>query len=157
MEAAGSRRDPNTLVDDAYFFYFQNVLERKQNTLLKLNELNQKFIIKDHFCFSWFNMMWRQISKIKQTILSTLSENNSVVCFQGEHHSMKDLMKTYQRIDFLETYQQDHDRPFQVYLESQLGYLTSDQITKLEDLHRKLNENLHELYGSMEYHKMSGG
>jgi len=150
-------RDPNTITDDSYFYAYQNVLEGKQLTLTSINKLNQKFVIRDYFQYAWFNHKWHKIEKTKREILMNLSNKNSRINYQGEDYSVAEILRINLQLDLDETHKQNFDRPFVAYLEGQIGYLTSDQIIALEDLHRKINEDLHELYGSMEYKKMTGG
>ena len=102
--------------------------------------------------------MWYKINKRKAEIWTVLNKNETKICFQGEDYNTSKLFEGYYSEQELNDCDlKEHDRPFNDYLECQLGYLTADQMRKLEDLHRSLNEELQEVYGALEYNMAKGG
>jgi len=156
MASKANDRDVITATDNQYFFDFQNVLERKEITLRKLDEIKRKFDFRDHFTYSWFRPLWRKISQTKLKILSNLADNNTRIFHQGDYYILGDVMDLDPLPNLMESHLQNFDLHFQAYLEGHLGYLTKKQLVELDELHRTLNEELHELFGSMEYNRMSG-
>jgi hypothetical protein len=151
-----SNQDPNTVFDDYYFFHFQDLLAIKAQTLELVNRIHQKFFLPDYTSYAWHKLATRKINKTQLDILRCLTSNNTKIHYNGHDGLVKDLMTTCELTGPYETREYDYNYAFKVYLQCQLGYLTTDQIRKLEDFHRKINDDLLELYGTMEYHKVSG-
>lgn len=150
-------RDPNLILDDYYFFSFQDVLESKAQTSALFDKIRKKFSLPDYTSYAWYKRSVRKINKTKTDILVVLTSNNTKIQLRGGDMSIKDLLRDSELTSSHDTHDIDDSYVFNAYLESQLGYLTPVQVRKLEDLHRSLNDELHELYGTMEYHKITGG
>jgi hypothetical protein len=128
-------------LSDSYLMEFQEFLDRRRCTLRQLNELERNIGVFDQACV-WFTVKWQNIEKIKNDILNILIKNNTTVSNRdGNYHVGLFLLKN------------ETEKTFRTYLESLVGYLPIETMRELDHLHYNINEAMHCLYGTYEFHK----
>jgi hypothetical protein len=140
---------------EVYLLDFQQFLEVKKLSLKRFRRITQHHDLLGSLKNKDVKNLWASIEFIRKDILMNLTQYETTIKYGGMEHNFDELMTNYDAVEWLEEPSMEKIQPWTMYLDGMLGYVNTQQLMQLEDLHLKLNEELNEFYYVLEYREKS--